>query len=67
MTDDPVFCRERAELERRHASASPLARVKERHLESAAAWDRMAERGDACRRSQARRAAIGSELLMPAE
>ncbi|MCM3680980.1 hypothetical protein [Sphingomonas paucimobilis] len=62
MSEDPTFCRQRADIERRAAAASDLERVQERHLLSAATWDRMAERGEATQRLRARRA----ELALPA-
>lgn len=60
MNEDPKFCRQRAEVERRAAAATDLARVQERHQQSAATWDRMAERGEAFLRSRALKAALAN-------
>lgn len=55
MMEDPVTCRERAEVERSAAAATTLAQVKARHLQAAASWDRMAERGEAYLKSKAKK------------
>lgn len=55
MMEDPVACREKAEVERSAATAATLAQVRARHLHAAASWDRMAERGESYLKSKARK------------
>lgn len=63
MIESPTFCRKRAEVERRAAAETNLERVQERHLEAAANWERLAQRGEATDRGRARRADLeGSSL-----
>lgn len=55
MNEDPMLCRERADLERRAAASTNLACVQERHLQSAATWERMAARSEAVQQLRANR------------
>lgn len=46
MLESSEFCRERAAVERQAALAATLPFVRQRHIDSAEGWERMAQRGE---------------------
>ena len=65
MSTTHEFYRERAADARRNAEAAILDNVRDRHLTAAAAWEKMAERGERTARkraeTEARKAAEAAE------
>lgn len=44
MSEHPSYCLERAREHREAADATPLVNVRQKHIQSAEMWERMAQR-----------------------